>query len=188
MPAQQPGLSTRVRWIIRTQLAAVSPGRRHTPGIHTRATGFISFTGPARGAVAVAFWEARRDGIRHWGPGHLLLGLAAQDEGLAARALERLGISRPEVRGQAGQITARDRQHAGSGTQPHPPGGLMQAVLAEVAALCDYSIGTEHLLLALFGADDQAAAQALTRLGAGENQVRDAVTALRAESGRERPA
>jgi ATP-dependent Clp protease ATP-binding subunit ClpA len=64
----------------------------------------------------------------------------------------------------------------------------MQAVLAEAAAHCDYYIGTDHLLLALFGADDQTAAQALTRLGAGESQTRDAVTALRAESGRERPA
>lgn len=188
MPAQQPGLSTRVRWIIRTQLAAVSPGRKHTPGIHTRTTGFIPFTSPARGAVRAAFQEARRDGRRHWEPGHLLLGLAAQDESLATRALERLEISRQEVRRQAEQITARDRQQAGPGPQPRPLGGLMQAVLAEAAAHCDYRIGTGHLLLALFSADDQAAAQALTRLGAGESQVRDAVTALQAESGPERPA
>jgi hypothetical protein len=54
MPAPQPGRSTRARWIIRTQLAAVSPARRHTPGIHTRATGFLPFTSPARYAVAAA--------------------------------------------------------------------------------------------------------------------------------------
>lgn len=86
MPAQQPSLSTRATWIIRTQLAAVSPARKHTPGIHTRATGFLPFTGPARDAVAAAFREARRDGHRHWEPGHLLLGLTAQDQGIAARA------------------------------------------------------------------------------------------------------
>ena len=60
--------------------------------------------------------------------------------------------------------------------------------MAEAAAHCDYRIGTDHLLLALFRADDQAAAQALTRLGAGESQVRGAVSALRAESGPERSA
>ncbi|MGH3206512.1 MAG: Clp protease N-terminal domain-containing protein [Trebonia sp.] len=185
MPAQLPGLSTRVRWIIRTQLAAVSPGRKHTPGIHTRATGFTPFTGPARGAVAAAFQEARQDGLRHWGPGHLLLGLTTQDEGTAAHALERLGISRQEVRRQAGQITAEDRQQAGPAPQTRPPGDLIQAVLAEAAAHCDYRIGTDHLLLALFSADDQTAAQALTRLGAGESQLRSAVTALQAESGQE---
>ncbi len=48
----------------------------------------------------------------------------------------------------------------------------------------DY-IGTEHLLLALFRADDRTAAQALARLGAGESEVRGAITALLAESGRE---
>jgi ATP-dependent Clp protease ATP-binding subunit ClpC len=186
MPAQQPSLSTRARWIIRTRLAAVSPARRHTPGIHTRATGFLPFSGPARDAVAVAFREARRDGHRHWGPGHLLLGLAAQDQGIAARALGRLGISQGQARQQAGQITARDQQRAEPA--PQPPGGLIQAAAAEAAAHCDYRIGTDHLLLALFRADDQTAGQALTRLGAGESQVRDAVAALQAESGPERSA
>jgi len=51
MRAQQPGLSARARWIIRTQLAAISPGRKHTPGVHTRAIGFIPFTAPARDSV-----------------------------------------------------------------------------------------------------------------------------------------
>src|SRR6202035_5662475 len=58
MPAPQPSLSTRARWIIRTQLAAISPRRKHTPGIHTRATGFLPFASPARDVVAVAFREA----------------------------------------------------------------------------------------------------------------------------------
>ncbi len=40
MSTQQPSLSTRARWIIRTQLAAASPGRKQAPGIHTQATGF----------------------------------------------------------------------------------------------------------------------------------------------------
>jgi ATP-dependent Clp protease ATP-binding subunit ClpC len=185
MPAQQPSLSTRARWIIRTQLAAISPARKHTPGIHTRTTGFLPFTSPARAAVAVAFREAQRDGHRHWGPGDLLLGLAAQDQGTAARALKRLGIGQEQVRQQAGQITAGDRQQAGPGPQPRPPGALIQAAAAEAAAHCDYRIGTDHLLLALFRADDQSAAQALTRLGAGESQVRSAITALQAESGPE---
>jgi ATP-dependent Clp protease ATP-binding subunit ClpA len=92
------------------------------------------------------------------------------------------------VRQQAGQITARDRQQAGPAAQPDPPGGLIQATLAEVATRRDYYIGTDHLLLALFHADDQTAAQALARLGAGESRVRSAVTALQAESGQERSA
>jgi hypothetical protein len=141
MPAPQPSLSTRARWIIRTQLAAISPRRKHTPGIHTRATGFLPFASPARDVV---------------------------------------------VRQQARQITTQDRQQAEPA--PQPPGGLIHAAAAEAAAHCGYHIGTDHLLLALFRADDQTAAQALTRLGAGESQVRRAVTALQAESGPERSA
>lgn len=110
MPARQPTFSTRARWIIRTQLAALSPARKHTPGVHTRATGFLPSTGPARAAVAFAFAEARRDGHRHWGPGQLLLGLTAQDQGTAARALQRLGISQEQVRQQAGQMTTGARK------------------------------------------------------------------------------
>ena len=97
MPAQ-PSLSARARWIIRTQLAAVTPGHRHTPG------------------------------------------------------------------------------------------GLIWAAAAEAAAQCDDRIGTDHLLLALFRADDPAAAQALAQLGADEAQVRGTVESLRAEYGQERSA
>jgi len=188
MPAQQPGLGTRARWIVRTQLAHLSPARKRTPGVHTRATGFLPFSAPARGAVGLAFRAARRDGHRFWGPGHLLLGLAAQDEGTAARALDRLGVSRERLRQEAGQIAAQDGRPAGAAARSRPASGLIWAALAEAAARCDYAIGTDHLLLALFGADDQAAAQALARLGAGESRVRGAVEALRAESGGERPA
>ena len=184
MPAQQPSLSTRARWIIRTQLAAVSPARRHTPGIHTRATGFLPFTTPARDADAAAFREARRDGHGRWGPGHLLLGLTAQDDGVAARALERLGISQEQVRQQA----AQDQQQAGPAPDPHPARDVIRAAAGEAGARCDTRIGTGHLLLALFRTDDQAAAQALALLGAEESRVRDAVAALLAESGHERPA
>jgi hypothetical protein len=61
-------------------------------------------------------------------------------------------------------------------------------VLAEATAHCDYHIGTDHLLLALFRADDQVAVQTLARLGAGESQVRDAMTAVLAETGPDRSA
>lgn len=188
MPAQQPSLSARARWIIRTQLAAVNPRRMHTPGIHTRATGFLPLTRPARDTVGVAFREAQRDERRHWGPGHLMLGLAAQDEGLAAAALDRLGISRRELSEQARQLTARERQQAGPAAATQPPGGLIWAAAAEAAAHCDAHIGTDHLLLALYRADDPAAAQALAQLGAEEEPVRSTVAALRTETGEEHSA
>ncbi len=58
----------------------------------------------------------------------------------------------------------------------------------EAVAQGDDHIGTEHFLLALFCDNDNAAAQVLTRLGAGEREVRAALAELLAESGRERSA
>jgi ATP-dependent Clp protease ATP-binding subunit ClpA len=179
MPAPQPGLKSRARWVVRTQLAAIGLGRKHTPGIHTRATGFLPFTTPARGCVASAWRQARQGGARHWGTGHLLLALIGQDDGIAAQALQRLGINREELRQQTGQIIAEHPQRAGaSPPTPHPPPGVIPAVLAEAAAHCDDHIATWHLLLALYRTEDQAAAQVLARLGAGEGDVRAATDAV----------
>jgi ATP-dependent Clp protease ATP-binding subunit ClpA len=62
------------------------------------------------------------------------------------------------------------------------------AVADEAMANGDDYIGTEHLLLALFCDSDAAVVQALARLGARENEIRAAITGLRAESGPERSA
>ena len=188
MSAQISDLSSRARWVVHTQVAALSRRRKHTFGIHTRTTGYIPFTGPARNSIAFAWRHARQLGCDHWDPGHLLLGLVGQDESVAARTLQRLGINPDQVRQQAALASAQDQPQAERGPRPHPAEGVISAVLAEAAARCDYHIGTQHLLLALFRADDQAAAQALARLGAGESQVREAMTAVLAETGPEPPA
>jgi ATP-dependent Clp protease ATP-binding subunit ClpA len=188
MSTQMPTLSSRARWIVHTQFAALSPRRKHAPGIHTPATGYLPFTGPARESIGSAWRRARQAGSGHWGPEDLLLGLIDQDGGVAVRALLRLGIPRDQVRQQVRPADAQDRPQAGPLPPPRPAEGVIPAVLAEVTARCNYQIGTQHLLLALFQADDQAAARTLARLGAGESQVRAAMTAVLAESGPDRPA
>ena len=65
---------------------------------------------------------------------------------------------------------------------------VWHAVADEAFARGDDYIGTEHFLFALFCDHDNAAAQVLTRLGAGEREVRTVVAELLAESGRERSA
>jgi hypothetical protein len=68
--------------------------------------------------------EARRRGQPR-GPEHILLGLISERDGVAARALERLGISRALVRQQAGRIAGQARRRARPGRPPIPrrPGG-----------------------------------------------------------------
>jgi hypothetical protein len=157
-------------------------------GIRTPATGFMPFTGPARNSVIRSGQEARRRGQPR-GPEHLLLGLTGGSDGVAVKALERLGITPDAVRQQVEQITGQGGPGTPAGRIPDTPQArrLWHAVLDEAVAHGDDYIGTQHFLLALFS-DSAAAAQALARLGAGETEVRTVLAALLAESGPERSA
>ncbi len=157
-------------------------------GVITPVTGPMAFTGHAKKALILARQESSRLG-RPRGPEHILLGLVNAGDGLAVRALERLRVRPEAVREQVGQVTGQEPHHP-SGDSPEAPQTLRvwHAMVDEAVAHGDDYIGTEHFLLALFCDDDNAAAQALTRLGAGEREVRAAVAELLAESGRERSA
>jgi hypothetical protein len=157
-------------------------------GIITPVTGPLPSTGRARNALILARQESSRLG-RPRGPEHILLGLVSSGDGLAVKALERLGVRPEAVREQVEQVTGQEPQH--------PPGGMpdipqtrrvWHAMVDEAVAHGDDYIGTEHFLLALYCGDDNAAAQVLASLGAGEREVRAAVAELLAESGRERSA
>jgi hypothetical protein len=162
-------------------------------GIRTPATGLMPFTAAARNVVVRSGQEARRLGQPR-GTEHFLLNLIGESDGVAARALDRLGISQEAVRRHVEQILAE--QMRAEDRPQNPPGRLdgpeakrlWPAVLDEAVAHGDGYIGTEHFLLALFSNSDATAAQALASLGAGEDQVRGLIAALLAESGPERPA
>jgi ATP-dependent Clp protease ATP-binding subunit ClpC len=158
-------------------------------GIRTPATGLMPFSGAARDLVARSGQEARRRGQLR-GPGHFLLALAGDTDGVAVKALERLGITREAVRRQAEQITGQGQPQALHGRIPDTPLArrLWPAVLDEAVAHGDDYIGTQHFLLALFSYSDAAAAQALAGLSARENDVRNMIAALLAQSGPEHPA
>jgi hypothetical protein len=162
-----------------------SPGR--PAGIRTPATGLMPFTDHARNAVVRSREEARRIG-RPRGPEHMLLGLAGEGDCLAVKVLQRLGIGPGPIREEIARITSPGVPQVPAGRAPDTPQArrVWLAVLDEAVAGRDDFIGTEHLLLALFSDRDGAAAAALARLGAGENDVRGAIAALVAESGRER--
>jgi ATP-dependent Clp protease ATP-binding subunit ClpC len=167
----------------------IAIGGKHGTGIRTPATGFMPFTGHALSSYLLAKQEASRRG-QPLGPEHVLLGLASEGDGVAAKALERLGITREAVREQIGQTTGQSLPQAPPGRLPHAPPvrRMWLAVADEAMANGDDYIGTEHLLLGLFCDSDAAVVQTLARLGVGENEARAAITSLRAESGPERSA
>jgi ATP-dependent Clp protease ATP-binding subunit ClpC len=176
-------------------MRALLPGRRlfravdprPRAGIRTPVTGFIPFTDDACEVVVLARREAIRLGLDHPGPEQFLHALIGTGQGVAAQALKRLRISPEAVRQQVTQPTAGQPQVPPGPHTPLVMRVMPRAVGEAVAQGHDY-IGTEHILLALFSAGDDTAARALARLGAGEREVRGAITAVAGDPGPIRPA
>ena len=107
------------------------------------------------------------------GTEHILLGLCCESEGVAAKALESLGISLEAMRQQAEEIIGRGRQ-APSGHIPFTPRAkkVLELSLREALQLGHNYIGTEHILLALTKDSQGGAARILPRLGADPVSIR----------------
>ena len=140
---------------------------------------FEKFTDRARRVVVLAQEEARMLNHNYIGTEHLLLGLIHEGDGVAARALESLGISLEAVRQQVEQIIGRGSQ-APAGHIPLTPRAkkVLELAQRESDALGHGHIDTEHLLLGLVREGNGVAAQALVRLGADLNSVRQMVILL----------
>jgi len=149
---------------------------------------FERFTDRARRVVVLAQDEARRLNHNYIGTEHILLGLIHEGEGVAARALQSLGISLEAVRQQVEEIIGRGQQ-APSGHIPFTPRAkkVLELSLRESLQLGHNYIGTEHILLGLIREGDGVAAQVLVRLGADLNRVRQHVIQLLHEHSAEEP-
>ena len=182
-PAQEAPMRT-LR--VTRRLRALNP--KPQAGIRTPVTGFMPFTDDACDAVVQARAEADRLGLDRPGSEQLLLALAGTGQGVAAQALQRLGLSPATVRQQVTQVVQVTQ------VPPVPPPAdtplarqvMPRAVGEAVAQGRDY-IGTEHILLGMFHAGDDTAARALTGLGAGEREVRAAIIAVTGDPGPGRP-
>ncbi|MDQ1428624.1 MAG: ATP-dependent Clp protease ATP-binding subunit ClpC [Acidimicrobiaceae bacterium] len=140
---------------------------------------FERFTDRARRVLVLAQEEARLLNHNFIGTEHILLGLIHEGEGVAAKALESLGISLEAVRekveetiGPAGSSTA--------GSPPFTPRAkkVLELSLREALQLGHNYIGTEHMLLGLVREGEGVAAQVLVNLGADLSRVRQQVIQL----------
>src|SRR5579863_4317966 len=140
---------------------------------------FERFTDRARRVVVLAQEEARMLQHNYIGTEHLLLGLVHESEGVAAKALESLGIGLEAVRQQVKEIIGQGQQ-APSGHIPFTPRAkkVLELALREAIQLGHNYIGTEHILLGLIREGDGVAAQVLVKLGADLNRVRQQVIQL----------
>ena len=140
---------------------------------------FERFTDRARRVVVLAQEEARLLNHNYIGTEHILLGLIHEGEGVAARALESMGISLESVRSQVVEIIGQGSQ-APSGHIPFTPRAkkVLELSLREALQLGHNYIGTEHILLGLIREGEGVAAQVLQKLGAELHKVRQTVIQL----------
>jgi ATP-dependent Clp protease ATP-binding subunit ClpA len=126
--------------------------------------------------VVLAQEEARLLNHNYIGTEHLLLGLIHEGEGVAAKALESLGISLEAVRAQVEEIIGQG-QSAPTGHIPFTPRAkkVLELSLREALQLGHNYIGTEHILLGLIREGQGVAAKVLVKLGADLARVRQQV-------------
>jgi ATP-dependent Clp protease ATP-binding subunit ClpC len=140
---------------------------------------FERFTDRARRVVVLAQEEARLLNHNYIGTEHLLLGLIHEGEGLAAKALESLGVTLDQVRSQVedmiGVGTATPQGHI-----PFTPRAkkVLELSLREALQLGHNYIGTEHILLGLLREGEGVAAQVLLKIGLDMQKVRQTVLQL----------
>ena len=123
--------------------------------------------------------EARLLNHNYIGTEHLLLGLIHEGEGVAATALESLGISLEAVRAQVEEIIGQG-QMAPTGHIPFTPRTkkVLELSLREAKQLGHNYIGTEHILLGVIREGEGVAAHVLVKLGGDLSRVRQQVIQL----------
>jgi ATP-dependent Clp protease ATP-binding subunit ClpC len=129
--------------------------------------------------LVLAQEEARLLNHSFIGTEHILLGLIHEGEGLAAKALESLGISLEAVREKV-EETIGPAGSAPTGSPPFTPRAkkVLELSLREALQLGHNYIGTEHMLLGLVREGEGVAAQVLVSLGADLPRVRQQVIQL----------
>src|ERR1700693_2277039 len=140
---------------------------------------FERFTERARSVMVLAQEKARLLNHNFIGTEHLLLGLIHEGEGVAAKALEQLGISLEAVREKVEETIGLSGT-APTGSPPFTPRAkkVLELSLRGALQLRHNYMGTEHMLLGLVREGEGVAAQVLVSLGADLARVRQQVIQL----------
>lgn len=152
---------------------------RHAPDFkfaspwQTVGTLFERFTDRARRVLELAQEEASAYNHGFVGTEHILLGLISEGEGVAAKALESLGVSLEAVRAKVEQtIGIAERAPRGSPLFTPRAKKVLELSLREALQLGHSYIGTEHILLGLVREGEGTASRILIGLGAEPGAVR----------------
>ncbi|MEN6356447.1 MAG: ATP-dependent Clp protease ATP-binding subunit [Armatimonadota bacterium] len=137
------------------------------------------FTERARRVVFFAQEEAGRLGENYVSTEHLLLGLVRENDSVAARILDRMGVSLGRIRSDIERQVTRGDGRLGQDMQLTPRAKrVIDLAYDEARNLNNNYIGTEHLLLGLIREGEGMAARVLQRLGVDLERTRREVMNL----------
>jgi ATP-dependent Clp protease ATP-binding subunit ClpA len=120
--------------------------------------------------------EARQLGHPMIGSEHILLGLIAEQRGVAATVLSQAGVGLERTREEVDRLVGR----IGRSAQESPPftpraKKALENALRSALSMGHSYIGTEHLLLGVLEEEDTMVRQVLDSLGADADDLRDRV-------------
>jgi hypothetical protein len=133
---------------------------------------FERFTTRARGVLEGASVAARRLGHNYVGTEHVLLGLFAEPEGIAARVLNEAGMTAGSVEAAIVAITPRGNADAASPPFTPRATACLEKALSQALELGHNYIGTEHILLGLFSDPEGFAARLMDEAGVTYERTR----------------
>ncbi|MCB0826179.1 MAG: ATP-dependent Clp protease ATP-binding subunit [Armatimonadetes bacterium] len=137
------------------------------------------FTERARKVVFFAQEEAQKFGEGYVSTEHLLLGLVRESDSVAARVLDKLGVSLTKIRSEVeDQIPKNEARQTQDMTLTPRAKRVIDLAYDEARNLNNNYIGTEHLLLGLIREGDGLAGRTLSKLGVQLERARQEVMAL----------
>ncbi|TRZ36401.1 ATP-dependent Clp protease ATP-binding subunit [Niallia circulans] len=139
---------------------------------------FGRFTERAQKVLALSQEEAIRLGHNNIGTEHILLGLVREGEGIAAKALQALGLGPEKIQEEVENLIGRGTE--GSQTIHYTPRAkkVIELSMDEARKLGHSYVGTEHILLGLIREGEGVAARVLNNVGVSLNKARQQVLQL----------
>ncbi|CAG9610008.1 ATP-dependent protease ATP-binding subunit ClpC [Pseudoneobacillus rhizosphaerae] len=139
---------------------------------------FGRFTERAQKVLALAQEEAIRLGHNNIGTEHILLGLIREGEGIAAKALNALGLGSDKIQKEVENLIGKGQDT--SQTVHYTPRAkkVIELSMDEARKLGHSYVGTEHILLGLIREGEGVAARVLNNLGVSLNKARQQVLQL----------
>ncbi|MGP7819245.1 ATP-dependent protease ATP-binding subunit ClpC [Niallia sp. 01092] len=139
---------------------------------------FGRFTERAQKVLALSQEEAIRLGHNNIGTEHILLGLVREGEGIAAKALQALGLGPEKIQEEVENLIGRGQD--ASQTIHYTPRAkkVIELSMDEARKLGHSYVGTEHILLGLIREGEGVAARVLNNLGVSLNKARQQVLQL----------